>query len=77
MSASLAPISVAETGTPIIVTNEGNGDHADLPRVRRACLIEKIVPTLRTPRRSCVCWRPATGQDMSVYDAVDRSAAAG
>ena len=50
---------IAETGTSVIVTNEGNGDLTQtlarcmwlLPRSRRSCR------RWRTPRRSCGFWR--------------------
>ena len=61
---------VAETGSSVIVTNEGNGDLTQtLPRVHIALAsIEKVVPTLE----DCVSLlrvlaRSATGQDFSVY----------
>jgi L-lactate dehydrogenase complex protein LldF len=61
---------IAETGTSVIVTNEGNGDLTQtLPRVHIALAsIEKIVPTLE----DCTALlrllaRSATGQDLSVY----------
>ena len=61
---------IAETGSSVIVTNEGNGDLTQtLPRVHIALAsIEKIVPTLE----DCVSMlrvlaRSATGQDFSVY----------
>ncbi|HEX4261554.1 MAG TPA: lactate utilization protein B [Acetobacteraceae bacterium] len=61
---------IAETGSSVIVTNEGNGDLTQtLPRVHIALAsIEKVVPTLED-----VCAllrllaRSATGQDLSVY----------
>jgi L-lactate dehydrogenase complex protein LldF len=61
---------VAETGTSIIVTNEGNGDLTQiLPRVHIVLAsIEKVLPTLEdvaTVMR--VLARSATGQEMSVY----------
>jgi L-lactate dehydrogenase complex protein LldF len=61
---------VAETGTSIIVTNEGNGDLTQtLPKVHIVlATIEKLVPTLEdvgTLMR--VLARSATGQDMSAY----------
>jgi L-lactate dehydrogenase complex protein LldF len=61
---------IAETGTSIIVTNEGNGDLTQtLPKVHVVlATIEKLVPTLEdmgTLMR--VLARSATGQDMSVY----------
>jgi L-lactate dehydrogenase complex protein LldF len=61
---------VAETGTSIIVTNEGNGDLTQtLPRVHIVLAsIEKIVPTLEDAGQLLrVLGRSATGQDMSVY----------
>ncbi len=61
---------VAETGTSIIVTNEGNGDLTQiLPKVHVVLAsIEKIVPTLDdTATLLRVLARSATGQDMSVY----------
>src|SRR5215470_17387863 len=61
---------VAETGTSIIVTNEGNGDLTQtLPRVHIVlATIEKLVPTLEDVSTLLrVLARSATGQDMSVY----------
>ena len=61
---------VAETGTSIIVTNEGNGDLTQtLPKVHIVLAsIEKIVPTLEDVAQFLrVLARSATGQDMSVY----------
>ena len=61
---------VAETGTSIIVTNEGNGDLTQLlPKVHVVIAsIEKIVPTLEDAAAIMrVLARSATGQDMSVY----------
>ncbi len=61
---------VAETGTSIIVTNEGNGDLTQtLPRIHIVIAsIEKIVPTLEDASTILrVLARSATGQDMSVY----------
>ncbi|MDN2567896.1 LutB/LldF family L-lactate oxidation iron-sulfur protein [Aquibium sp. A9E412] len=61
---------VAETGTSIIVTNEGNGDLTQLlPRVHVVVAsIEKLVPTLEDASQILrVLARSATGQDMSVY----------
>ncbi len=61
---------IAETGSSVIVTNEGNGDLTQtLPRVHIALAsIEKVVPTLED---CCsllrLLARSATGQDMSVY----------
>jgi L-lactate dehydrogenase complex protein LldF len=61
---------VAETGTSIIVTNEGNGDLTQtLPRIHVVLAsIEKVVPTLEDASTILrVLARSATGQDMSVY----------
>jgi L-lactate dehydrogenase complex protein LldF len=61
---------VAETGTSIIVTNEGNGDLTQtIPRIHVVIAsIEKIVPTLEDASTIFrVLARSATGQDMSVY----------
>ena len=61
---------IAETGSSIIVTNEGNGDLTQtLPQAHivLAC-IEKIVPTLEDAAQILrLLARSATGQDMSVY----------
>src|SRR5262249_4506502 len=61
---------VAETGTSIIVTNEGNGDLTQtLPKVHLVlATIEKLVPTLEDVAQSLrVLARSATGQALSVY----------
>jgi L-lactate dehydrogenase complex protein LldF len=61
---------VAETGSSVIVTNEGNGDLTQtLPRVHIVlATLEKIVPTLEdTATLLRLLARSATGQDMSVY----------
>jgi L-lactate dehydrogenase complex protein LldF len=61
---------VAETGTSIIVTNEGNGDLTQiLPGVHIVIAsIEKIVPTLEDASTILrVLARSATGQDFSNY----------
>jgi L-lactate dehydrogenase complex protein LldF len=61
---------VAETGTSIIVTNEGNGDLSQtLPRVHIVLAsIEKVVPTLNDVSQMLRLLAPsATGQRMSVY----------
>ena len=61
---------IAETGTSIIVTNEGNGDLTQiLPKVHVVIAsLEKIVPTLDDAAQLLrVLARSATGQDMSVY----------
>src|SRR5215468_1271968 len=61
---------IAETGTSIIVTNEGNGDLTQmLPKAHIVIAsIEKIVPTLEDAAQLMrVLARSATGQDASVY----------
>jgi L-lactate dehydrogenase complex protein LldF len=61
---------VAETGTSIIVTNEGNGDLTQtLPKAHIVLAsIEKLVPTLEDVAQLLrVLARSATGQEMSVY----------
>jgi L-lactate dehydrogenase complex protein LldF len=61
---------VAETGTSVIVTNEGNGDLTQqLPRTHIVVAsLEKIVPTLEDASTILrVLARSATGQQMSVY----------
>jgi L-lactate dehydrogenase complex protein LldF len=61
---------VAETGTSVIVTNEGNGDLTQtLPRIHIVVAsVEKIVPNLDDVSTILrLLARSATGQDMSVY----------
>jgi L-lactate dehydrogenase complex protein LldF len=61
---------VAETGTSVIVTNEGNGDLTQiLPRVHIVlAAIEKITPTLADVSQILrLLARSATGQDMACY----------
>ena len=61
---------IAETGSSVIVTNEGNGDLTQtLPRVHVVVTsIEKVVPTIEdTLALLRVLARSATGQEMSVY----------
>ncbi len=61
---------VAETGTSMIVTNEGNGDLTQiLPRIHIVMTsIEKLVPTLEDASQILrLLARSATGQEMSVY----------
>ncbi|MEM8651921.1 MAG: LUD domain-containing protein, partial [Pseudomonadota bacterium] len=61
---------VAETGTSVIVTNEGNGDLTQiLPKVHVVfASLEKVVPTLEDMSQILrVLARSATGQEMSVY----------
>ncbi|MCO6386199.1 LutB/LldF family L-lactate oxidation iron-sulfur protein [Aliihoeflea sp. 40Bstr573] len=64
---------VAETGSSIIVTNEGNGDLTQiLPRIHVVVAsIEKVVPTLEDAAQILrLLARSATGQDMSVYTTI-------
>lgn len=64
---------VAETGSSIIVTNEGNGDLTQmLGKVHIVMAsIEKIVPTLEDASQILrVLARSATGQEMSVYTTI-------
>jgi L-lactate dehydrogenase complex protein LldF len=61
---------IAETGSSVIVTNEGNGDLTQtLPRVHIVLAsIEKVVPTLEDATSLLrLLARSATGQDISVY----------
>jgi L-lactate dehydrogenase complex protein LldF len=61
---------VAETGSSIIVTNEGNGDLTQtLPKAHIVlATIEKLTPTLEDVAQLLrVLARSATGQEMSVY----------
>ncbi|MFZ9500934.1 MAG: LutB/LldF family L-lactate oxidation iron-sulfur protein [Beijerinckiaceae bacterium] len=70
MGVTGANFLVAETGSSIIVTNEGNGDLSQiLPRIHVVVAsIEKIAPTLEDVAGLVrVLARSATGQDMSVY----------
>ena len=69
---------IAETGTSIIVTNEGNGDLTQtLPKTHVVVTtIEKVVPTIEdTLSLLRVLARSATGQDMSVYTTFSTGAA--
>lgn len=62
---------VAETGSTIIVTNEGNGDLTQtLPRVHVVLTsIEKVVPTLEDATTFLrLLSRSATGQEFTVYN---------
>jgi L-lactate dehydrogenase complex protein LldF len=65
-----ANLLIAETGSSVIVTNEGNGDLTEtLPRVHIVLgSIEKIVPTLED---ACtvlrILARSGTGQDITTY----------
>jgi L-lactate dehydrogenase complex protein LldF len=61
---------IAETGSSVIVTNEGNGDLTQtLPKVHIVLAsIEKLVPTLEDASVLLrLLARSATGQDFSVY----------
>ena len=61
---------VAETGSAIVVTNEGNGDlSAHLPKTHIVlAAIDKVVPTLTDAATLLrVLARSATGQDMTAY----------
>jgi L-lactate dehydrogenase complex protein LldF len=61
---------IAETGSSVIVTNEGNGDLTQtLPKAHIVLAsIEKLVPTLEDLAQLLrVLARSATGQEMSVY----------
>ena len=65
-----ANMLVAETGSIVVVTNEGNADLTmTLPRVHIAVTgIEKVVPTLEDAATVLrVLARSATGQEQSVY----------
>jgi len=65
-----ANFMIAETGSTVIVTNEGNGDLTQtLPKVHIVLAsIEKVVPTLEDASVLLrVLARSATGQEMSVY----------
>ena len=64
---------VAETGSSVIVTNEGNGDLSNtLPRVHIVTAgIEKVVPSFEDMSVILrLLARSATGQEMSVYTTV-------
>jgi L-lactate dehydrogenase complex protein LldF len=64
---------VAETGSSIIVTNEGNGDLTQtLPKVHIVVAsLEKVVPTLEDAATILrVLARSATGQEFSTYTTV-------
>ncbi len=73
MGISGVNVAVAETGSIVLVTNEGNGRMVtSLPRVHVALMgVEKIVPTWE----EAAVWlqllaRSATGQPLSVYTSV-------
>ncbi len=70
---------IAETGSSVIVTNEGNGDLTQtLPRVHVVLAsIEKCVPTLEDATSLLrLLARSATGQDFSVYTTFSTGSAA-
>jgi L-lactate dehydrogenase complex protein LldF len=61
---------IAETGSTVIVTNEGNGDMTQLLGKAHVVIasLEKIVPTLEDASTILrLLARSATGQEMSVY----------
>jgi L-lactate dehydrogenase complex protein LldF len=65
-----ANLLIAETGSTVIVTNEGNGDLTNtLPRVHIAVAsIEKVVPTLEDATTILrLLARSATGQEITSY----------
>ena len=65
-----ANMLIAETGSTVIVTNEGNGDLTQtLPRAHIVLAsLEKVVPTLEDATTILrVLARSATGQEFSVY----------
>ncbi len=65
-----ANFAVAETGTVVLVTNEGNGRMAtSLPRVHVAIMgVEKVVPTMTDLMVFlAILAKSATGQKLSVY----------
>jgi L-lactate dehydrogenase complex protein LldF len=65
-----ANMLVAETGSSVIVTNEGNGDLTQLlPRIHIvAASIEKVIPTLEDADVILrLLARSATGQEISTY----------
>jgi L-lactate dehydrogenase complex protein LldF len=64
---------IAETGSTVIVTNEGNGDLTNtLPRVHIVTAgIEKVIPTFEDVSTILrLLARSATGQEMSAYTTV-------
>ena len=66
-----ANFCIAETGSTVIVTNEGNGDLTQLmPKVHIALAsIEKVVPTLEDATLLLrLLARSATGQEFTVYN---------
>ena len=64
---------IAETGSSIIVTNEGNGDLTQtLPKIHIVITsLEKVVPTLEDATTFLrILARSATGQDFSAYTTI-------
>lgn len=64
---------VAETGSAVIVTNEGNGDLAQVAARTHVVVtgIEKVIPTLEDLATLLrVLARSATGQELSVYTSI-------
>jgi len=75
MGISGANFAVAETGTIVLVTNEGNGRLVTtMPRIHVAVMgMEKVIPALADlPVFLEVLARSATGQKMSVYTTLVR-----
>jgi len=72
-----ANFAVAETGTVVLVTNEGNGRlTTSMPRVHIALLgMEKVIPRLADlPVFLKVLARAATGQKLSIYTSMTSGA---
>jgi L-lactate dehydrogenase complex protein LldF len=75
MGISGANFAIAETGTIVIVTNEGNGRLVTtMPRIHVAIIgMEKVIPAMADlPLFLEVLARSATGQKMSVYTTLIR-----
>ena len=71
---------IAETGSSIIVTNEGNGDLTQtLPKIHIVIAsLEKVVPTLEDATTFLrILARSATGQEFSAYTTVSTGARRG
>jgi L-lactate dehydrogenase complex protein LldF len=80
MGISGANFAVAETGTLVLVTNEGNGRMVtSLPRVHVAIMgIEKVIPSMTDLMVFlAILARSATGQKLSVYTTLVRPRPAG
>jgi L-lactate dehydrogenase complex protein LldF len=70
-----ANFAVAETGTVVLVTNEGNGRMVtSLPRIHVALMgVEKVIPSLTDLMVFlAILGRSATGQKLSVYTTLVR-----